>query len=63
MKRIIERFYALIFEDKENPNSEPTPYANKAFMFYFSLIITMIVLFLIISDIIKNIQKMSVTGQ
>ncbi len=56
MKKIIEKFYAFIFADKED--EEPVPYSNKVFMFYFSIIITSVVLFLIVEDILRNIEKM-----
>ena len=62
MKKLIEKFYSLIFEDKEDTEKEEVPYANKVFMFYFSLIVSIVVLILIIGDIVKNIQKIN-TGQ
>ena len=58
MKKIITKFYSLIFEDKENQEEE-VPYANKVFMFYFSIIVSLIVIILIVNDIVKNIQKIN----
>jgi hypothetical protein len=58
MKKIITKFYSLIFEDKENQEEE-VPYANKVFMFYFSIIVSLVVIILIVNDIIKNIQKIN----
>jgi hypothetical protein len=62
MKKLIEKFYSLIFEDKEEEPKEEVPYANKVFMFYFSIIVSLVVLILIIGDIIKNIEKIN-SGQ
>lgn len=55
MKAVIEKFYDRLFADKENP--EEVPYANKRFMFWFSLASFAIVLFFIIKDVVKNIQS------
>lgn len=57
MRKVIEKFYDGIFLDKENPSE--VPYANKKFMFWFSVISFSIVLFFIIKDIVHNIQSMS----
>lgn len=56
MKRIIEKFYDSIFLDKTS--EEEVPYANKRFMFWFSVISFSIVLFFIIKDIVQNIAEM-----
>lgn len=53
MQRLIEKFYALLFLDETS--QEEVPYANKAFMFYFSFITTLVVVFLIVKDILKNV--------
>ena len=55
MRNIIEKFYDSLFGEKANP--EEVPYANKKFMFWFSLASFAIVLFFIIKDVIKNIQS------
>ncbi|MBK6263419.1 hypothetical protein JKA74_00115 [Marivirga sp. S37H4] len=55
MRAIIEKFYDKLFADKED--SEEVPYANKKFMFWFSLISFAIVLFFIIKDVVRNIQN------
>ncbi|HYG37821.1 MAG TPA: hypothetical protein VD908_04345 [Cytophagales bacterium] len=61
MKRIIEKFYGFIFAEKDDKEATEVPYANKVFMFYFTIIVTAVVLFLIIADIVKNIEKISPT--
>ncbi len=63
MKRVIEKFYGWIFEDKDQPDAEPVPYANKVFMFYFTIIVSAVALFLVVQDILKNIEKMNVPPQ
>ena len=50
----IEKFYSLIFSDDEN--SESVPYANKVFMFYFSITAFAIVVLLIAIDIAENVS-------
>jgi len=55
LKNAIEKFYNLLFLD-ENQEHE-VPYANKAFMFYFSLILFMIIVVLIGLDIAENIRE------
>ncbi len=55
MRPIIEKFYGWIFSDKES--EEEVPFANKKFMFWFSIISFAIVLFFIIRDVVKNIQN------
>jgi hypothetical protein len=55
MRSIIERFYDWIFSDPER--KEEVPYANKRFMFWFSIVSFSVVLFFIILDIVKNIQN------
>ncbi|MDN4164335.1 hypothetical protein QWY31_02415 [Cytophagales bacterium LB-30] len=57
LQGIIEKFYAKVFEDPETKDTEPVPYANKRFMFWFSLVLFAVVLALIIKDIIHNIQS------
>ncbi|WKK77798.2 hypothetical protein QYS49_12325 [Marivirga salinae] len=55
MRKTIEKFYGWLFADKEN--DEEVPYANKRFMFWFSIISFAIVLFFIVKDVVKNIQN------
>lgn len=55
MKAFIEKFYDKIFADEER--EEEVPYANKKFMFYFTIILSTIVLVLIVKDIVENIQE------
>ncbi|MGM0580440.1 MAG: hypothetical protein ACQETL_07160 [Bacteroidota bacterium] len=55
MRKTIEKFYGWLFADKER--EEEVPYANKRFMFWFSIISFAIVLFFIIKDVVKNIQN------
>lgn len=55
MKKIIEKFYDKIFADEEE--KEVVPYANKVFMFYFSIVIASVIVVLITLDIIKNIKQ------
>ncbi len=55
MRPIIEKFYNALFADKET--EEEVPYANKKFMFWFSIISFSVVLFFIIKDVVKNIQN------
>jgi hypothetical protein len=55
MQKIIEKFYAILFENKES--KESVPYANKAFMFYFSIVSFSVVLYFIIKDILNNILE------
>jgi len=55
MRKTIEKFYGWLFADKEN--DEEVPYANKRFMFWFSIISFAVVLFFIIKDVVKNIQN------
>lgn len=50
----VEKFYSLIFSDDEQ--EEKIPYANKAFMFYFSIITFVIAAILIGKDIADNIN-------
>tara|TARA_R100000152_G_C6754661_1_gene178370 strand:+ start:1084 stop:1260 length:177 start_codon:yes stop_codon:yes gene_type:complete len=54
MRKTIEKFYGWLFADKENDGE--VPYANKRFMFWFSIISFAVVLFFIIKDVVKNIQ-------
>lgn len=54
MRKTVEKFYGWLFADKES--DEAVPYANKRFMFWFSIISFAIVLFFIIKDVVKNIQ-------
>ncbi|MEO1052202.1 MAG: hypothetical protein AAFX87_16335 [Bacteroidota bacterium] len=48
MKRYIERFYSWLFSDDEEIS-----FKHKAFIFYFSLMSFLFVLFLIARDIYK----------
>ena len=57
MKRLVEKFYNKLFSDADQ--TEEVPYANKQFIFWFSLFSFGIVLFFIIKDIIKNIEKIN----
>lgn len=57
MKRLIEKYYNKLFRDADQ--TEEVPYGNKQFFFWFSLISFGIVLFFIIKDIIKNIEKIN----
>lgn len=55
MRKTIEKFYNWLFADKKS--EEDVPYANKRFMFWFSIISFAIVLFFIVKDVVKNIQN------
>lgn len=55
MRKTIEKFYDWLFAEKES--GEEVPYANKRFMFWFSIISFAVVLFFIIKDVVKNIQN------
>ncbi len=57
MRALIEKFYNKIFADAES--REEVPYANKKFMFWFSIGSFAIVLFFIIKDVITNIQNIN----
>jgi len=57
MRQLIEKFYEKIFADPDE--NEKVPYANKKFMFWFSIISFAVVLFFIIKDVVKNIQNVS----
>jgi len=57
MKGLIEKFYDKIFADPER--GEEVPYANKKFMFWFSIVSFTIVLFFIVKDIVQNIQRVN----
>ncbi|WKV10690.1 hypothetical protein [Marivirga harenae] len=55
MRKTIEKFYDWLFANKEN--DEVVPFANKRFMFWFSIISFAVVLFFIIKDVVRNIQN------
>lgn len=55
MKKVIVKFYDKIFLD-EDAKSEEVPYGNKLFMFWFSMISFMVVMFFIAKEVVKNIQ-------
>jgi hypothetical protein len=55
MKKVIEKFYDALFLDKEK--ADEVPYANKKFMFWFSVISFSVVLFFIMKDILQNIAE------
>lgn len=54
-KSLVEKFYALIFADEGD--EKQVPYANKVFMFWFSLIAFLVVAVLIGLDIAENISQ------
>lgn len=54
MKRFIVKYYDFIFRDEDQ--KEQVPYANKLFMFIFSLTVFIIIIILIILDILENIS-------
>ncbi len=55
MRKTIEKFYDWLFADKET--EEEVPFANKRFMFWFSIVSFAIVLFFILKDVVTNIQN------
>ncbi|MFQ3212980.1 MAG: hypothetical protein ACJAT1_002189 [Marivirga sp.] len=55
MKTVIEKFYNALFLGEEK--ADEVPYANKKFMFWFSVISFSVVLFFIIKDILQNIAQ------
>lgn len=55
LKNTIEKFYAFLFADENQ--GEEVPYANKAFMFYFSITVFIIIAVLIGLDIAENIKE------
>lgn len=55
LRNTIEKFYAFLFMDEDQ--KEDVPFANKAFMFYFSTIAFIVVIILIGLDIAENIRE------
>lgn len=54
MRTTIEKFYHSFFAEAEQ--DQAVPFANKAFMFYFSIITFLLATIFISLDIAKNIQ-------
>ena len=55
LRSTIEKFYNFLFLDEDQ--EEEVPFANKAFMFYFSIIVFLVVVVLIGLDIAENISE------
>ncbi|MEM7549748.1 MAG: hypothetical protein AAF363_08740 [Bacteroidota bacterium] len=58
MDKFINKFYDLIFSDPDD--DQEIPVANKRFIFYFTCVISTVVLITIIFDIVKNINEASI---
>ncbi len=52
MKRIIDKFYTFIYGD-DNDRSYP----DKVFLFYLTIIISTVILFIIVKGILVNIPN------
>ncbi|CAN5630080.1 hypothetical protein BH23BAC1_BH23BAC1_42300 [soil metagenome] len=60
MINLVEKFYAIIFS--ENYRSEEILYNHKLMVFSITLFILAIILFFMITFIVKNIQQISYEG-
>ena len=55
MKALIEKYYSWIFaqdDDKE------VPYLGKVFLFFFTLALSGLLVFLLVRDIVRNVQAL-----
>ncbi|MDN5199762.1 hypothetical protein QQ008_00270 [Fulvivirgaceae bacterium BMA10] len=54
IRRLIEGFYDKVFSSSKE---EEVPYANKVFMFIFSIATFTFIIFIAVKDILKNLDK------